>query len=273
MAECIRQSKNDIIIFIDSDSFVESQTAKQLVKYFSDDRVGAVAGHAFVANADENLLTKMQSVRYFVAFQAYKGTESLFGAVTCCSGCCSAYRRKYLVDLLDEWLAQKFLGVTCTYGDDRSLTNFILRSGYKTLYNPAARSWTFVPNTFRKFMKQQLRWKKSWVRESLIAGKFMWKRHPFMSLSYYLSVILTLLAPVIVARVILWYPQATGEFPYFYIFGLLLMAVLYGIYYKIYMRDNQWIYGVVFALFYTLILIWQLPYAILTIRDSRWGTR
>ena len=32
-------------------------------------------------------------------------------------------------------------------------------------------------------------------------------------------------------------------------------------------------YGVVFALFYAFVLVWQLPYAILTIRNSKWGTR
>src|SRR3989344_5913545 len=86
MAECVKQSKNDIIIFIDSDSFVEPNTAKELVKYFTDKKVGAVAGHAFVANAEENALTKMQAVRYYVAFKAYKAAEALYGSVTCCSG-------------------------------------------------------------------------------------------------------------------------------------------------------------------------------------------
>src|SRR3989338_5924029 len=88
MAECVKQSKNEIIIFIDSDSFVESNTARELIKYFIDPRVAAVAGHGYVANADTNALTKMQDVRYFVAFKAYKAAEALFGAVTCCSGCC-----------------------------------------------------------------------------------------------------------------------------------------------------------------------------------------
>jgi hyaluronan synthase len=122
-------------------------------------------------------------------------------------------------------------------------------------------------------MRQQLRWKKSWVRESLIAGSFIWKKHPIMSLSFYLGIILPIVAPVVVIRALLWYPYVTGHAPWFYIFGLVLMAVVYGLYYYIYMKDGRWIYGVFFATFYTLVLIWQLPYAILTLRDSRWGTR
>ena len=197
MAECVRQSTKDIVIFIDSDSFVEPSTARALVQYFADDRVAAVAGHAYVANANTNLLTKMQEVRYFVAFKAYKAAEALFGAVTCCSGCCSAYRRAYLGEMLDPWLHQRFLGVPCTYGDDRSLTNFLLQRGYKALFAPEAIAYTFVPDGFRQFMRQQLRWKKSRVRESFKAPGFMWQKHPLMALSFYLGVLLPLVAPVV----------------------------------------------------------------------------
>lgn len=273
MAECVKQSDKDIIIFIDSDSFVDSETAKELVKYFIHDDVAAVAGHAYVANAETNFLTKMQAVRYFVAFRAYKAAEALFGSVTCCSGCCSAYRRSHVNKVINKWLGQKFLGVQCTYGDDRSLTNFLLKKGYKALFSNNAVAYTFVPDTFRKFMKQQFRWKKSWVRESLIAGTFMWKKNPIMSLSFYLGVLLPILAPIIVIRALVWYPYMTERAPYYYLLGLLLMAVIYGLYYYIYTRDKKWMYGVMFAVFYTMVLIWQLPWAILNLRDSRWGTR
>ncbi len=273
MAECINQSNYDLIVFIDSDSFIEKDTARELVKYFFDDNVGAVAGHAFVANANKNMLTKMQAARYFVAFKAYKSAESLFGTVTCCSGCCSAYRNKYVKEILNEWQQQKFLGVRCTYGDDRSLTNFLLRNGYDTLYNPYALSHTFVPDNYKQFFKQQLRWKKSWLRENFIASGFIWKKNPIMSLSFYIGVILTLVAPAVVFRAIIWYPLNTNQLPVFYLLGLLLMSVIYGVYYNIYINDSKWIYGIIFTFFYTFVLIWQLPYAILTIRDPRWGTR
>jgi len=273
MAECVRKSKNEIIIFIDSDSFVEPDLAKEIVKYFIDSKIAAVAGHGYVANADTNTLTKMQDVRYFVAFKAYKSAEALFGTVTCCSGCCSAYRKKYVLEVMDAWLYQSFLGVRCTYGDDRSLTNFLLLKGYKSLFAPEAKAYTFVPDTFKKFMRQQLRWKKSWVRESLKAGLFMWKKNPIMSISFYLGVILPLFAPVIIVRALIWYPYATGKTPWFYLLGLLLMAIVYGLYYFIYTKDKKWVYGVLFAVFYTIILIWQLPWAILNLRDPKWGTR
>jgi hyaluronan synthase len=272
MAEGILRSKSQIIVFVDSDSFVQPSTLRALVKYFQDRKVAAVAGHADVYNKDQNLLTKMQAVRYYVAFRAYKSAEALFGSVMCCSGCCSAYRRKYVNRVLEPWLNQKFFGASCTYGDDRSLTNFLIRK-YKAVYAPEAQSTTVVPDTWRGFMKQQLRWKKSWTRESIKAAAFMWKKNPIMSISFFLGVVLPLVAPVIVVRALIWVPSHTGAFPIVYIMGLILMSALYGIYYLIYKKDRLWIYGVLFAWFYSLVLVWQLPYAILQLRDSRWGTR
>lgn len=273
MAECVRRSKNDIMVFIDSDSFVEPATVQELVKYFSHDRVGAVAGHTYVANADDNMLTRMQSVKYFVAFKAYKSAESLFGSVTCCSGCCSAYRRDYIAPLLDEWLTQKFLGVICTYGDDRSLTNMLLKRGYIAAFSPTAIAYTFVPDSLKVYMKQQLRWKKSWFRENLKTSLFMWKRNPIMSLSFYMGFLLPLFAPIVVLRAMFWFPVMRQRLPIEYLFGLVVIAIVYGLYYYVYVKDRKWIYGALYSAFYSLILIWQLPYAILTIRDSRWGTR
>ena len=122
-------------------------------------------------------------------------------------------------------------------------------------------------------MKQQLRWKKSWTRECLIASTFIWKRNLIMSISFYLNVLLTLLAPVIFVRALIWYPITAHKTPFYYLFGLILMAIVYGLYYRIHIKDNRWLYGVLFATFYTLILIWQLPWAIINLRDARWGTR
>ncbi len=273
MAECVIRSKSELVIFIDSDSFVDKNTARELVKYFIDKKVAAVAAHGYVANANVNALTKMQAVRYYVAFKAYKGTEALFRSVTCCSGCGSAYRRSHMLEVLNKWKNQKFLGVRCTYGDDRSLTNYLLQKGYSALYAPEAKVYTIVPENFRQFMKQQLRWKKSWVRESFRAGIFMWKRNPIISLIFYLGIILPLLAPIIVIRAMFWYPYLTGIPPYSYLIGLGLMSLAYGLYYYAHTNDKNWFYGVLFATFYTLVLVWQLPYAIINMRDASWGTR
>lgn len=273
MAEGIGRTRGEIVVLVDSDSFLERGSVHKLVRYFVDPRVAAAAGHARVHNRDANLLTKMQHVRYYIAFNVYKSAEAVFGSVTCCSGCCSAYRRSALEGILEQWRQQRFLGVQCTYGDDRSLTNHLLRLGYRTVYMPDALSTTVVPDTWPVFLRQQLRWKKSWVRESLIAATFMWKRHPVMAASFYAGLILPLVSPMIVFRCLLWIPITRGHAPLPYMLGVAMMALIYGFYYYVQTRDREWLFGLMFAGLSTIILVWQLPAAILTLRDGRWGTR
>jgi hyaluronan synthase len=272
MAEGVKRAKNDIVIFIDSDSFIEKDCVKHLVKYFSNAEVGAVSGHTDVWNRNENLLTHMQAVRYFIAFRVYKAAESIFGNVTCCPGCCSAYRRKYLLEFLDEWLHQQFLGKQCTFGDDRSLTNFMIQK-YRAVYSPEAKAHTVVPADFAKYMKQQQRWKKSWVRETFIASSFMWKKNPLAALSFYIYVFLALASPVVFFRAMVWHPYTEHTFPFVYLGGLFLMLALHGLYYRIKVGDKKWFPAIVAFWFNTVILMWQLPWALITISDSRWGTR
>ena len=273
MYEGVVRATNDIVIFVDSDSFVEPGSVRHLVKHFVNPRVGAVSGHTDVYNRDANLLTKMQSLRYYVAFKVYKSAESVFGAVTCSPGCLSAYRRSYLMEFIDEWLHQTFLGAPCTFGDDRSLTNFILQK-HKAVYSLEAKAYTVVPETFRQYLKQQQRWKKSWVRETFIASSFMWRRqHPIAALFFYLYIILAFVAPIVFIHAVIWDPVRYGILPVVYLLGLFLMLALHGVYYKIHVDEPNWFAAIAAFWFYSVILMWQLPWAFVTIADSRWGTR
>jgi hyaluronan synthase len=227
-----------------------------------------------VLNLRQSWLTRMQAVRYFVAFKVIKGAESVFNAVTCCSGCFSAYRREAIMPRLEWWENQSFLGVESTFGDDRSLTNCVLRD-WKVKYESRAVSHTVVPHTFKQFMVQQTRWKRSWTRESLIVARFIWRKHPIAALTTYVGMVLPLIAPVVAVRAGLLQPLEGDALPLIYIAGIYAMAVAYGLYYVICKPryDSIWIYGVVFCCFYVVFMLWQTYYAILTVRTAAWGTR
>ncbi len=272
MAAGARRAKGDILVYIDSDSFVKKTTLRKIVRGFSNPKVGAVCGHANVANATENMLTKMQQVRYFVAFRVLKSSESLFWAVSCCSGCLAAYRRSYVMDILDIWLNQKFLGIEATFGDDRSLTNFMLRR-YRVLYDSEAVCSTLVPSTYRVFFRQQLRWKKSWIRETFIASRFMWKRHPLAAFFFYMGAVFPMIAPFIVINALVLPLFVFQPISFLYVYGAFLMACLYSLVYLGYFRDGIWVYGILFSFFYMIVLVWQTYYALLTVRQNHWGTR
>lgn len=275
MAAGIRATDAEVIAFVDSDSVLEPDALRKLVQGFADPKVGAMCGQADVLNIRETWLTRMQAVRYFVAFKVVKAAESVFGAVTCCSGCFSAYRREAILPKLDWWEHQMFLGRESTFGDDRSLTNCVLRD-WKVRYESRAVSHTIVPATFQKFMRQQLRWKRSWTRESLIVSRFIWRKNPLAAISTYIGIVLPVVAPIIAARTILWQPLfGGGGAPLVYAMGIYAMAVAYGLYYAIRhpRYDNIWIFGVAFCFFYLAFLLWQTYYAMATARSAEWGTR
>lgn len=184
MARGAELSTKPLLVFVDSDSFLDPYAVRNLVQPFKDEKMGGVSGRTDVANTYTNSLTKMQSVRYYIAFRIMKAAEGYFDAVTCLSGPLSCYRKDLVLAHKEAWLHQTFLGQKATFGDDRSMTNFILR-GHRTTYQDTAICSTIVPNTHRMFLRQQMRWKRSWLRESLIAARYMWKRNrlpPFSSI-------------------------------------------------------------------------------------------
>jgi hyaluronan synthase len=275
MAAGIRASDAEVIVFVDSDSVVVPNALRALVQPFADARVGAVCGHADVLNLRENWLTRMQGVRYFVAFRVVKAAESVFHCVTCCSGCFSAYRREAILPRMAWWESQTFLGVESTFGDDRSLTNCVLRD-WRVVYEKNAVSHTIVPNSFRGFLKQQTRWKRSWTRESLLVARFIWRKHPIAAFFTYLSIVLPLIAPVAALHALVWGPLVQGgTLPLVYLAGIYALAMVYSLYYVIFQDEYSlvWLYGVLFVFFYLAVMLWQTYYAIGTCRTSKWGTR
>jgi hyaluronan synthase len=271
MAEGIRRSSGDICVFIDSDSVIEPDGLAHIMADFRDDEVGAVVGTADVMNKAQNRMTKMQQVRYFVAFRVVKGSESVFGAVTCASGCFSAYRRSALLTILPKWETQRFLGRPATYGDDRALTNYILRD-HKVTYQSNARSHTLAPETLKGFLIQQIRWRKSWLRESLHVVRFMWRKHPIAAVLTYLGVFFPWVAPVVAFRSLYWHSIMTGS-PWFYLMGAYVMALLYSLYYAVSRKSPLWHHGITFIVIYMAFLVWLTYYALLTLRNTGWGTR
>ena len=272
MAAAFRVACNEILVCIDSDSLVNKESIHYIVQGFADPSVGAVCGHAYVLDAESSALAKMQEVRYYIAFKVMKAAEHVFSVVTCCSGCMAAYRKDYVTDVVESWLGQRWINQPATFGDDRSLTNYMLRK-YRVLYDSRAVVETAVPQTWMKFFRQQLRWKKSWFRESLIASTFMWYKHPIIATSFYLGILLPLISPLIVLSNFVFGPVFRGTLPMYYIMGFGLISLLYSSYYAVRRPNRKWPYGLLFCLVYMAVLAWQTYYAVLTSHKNHWGTR
>jgi hyaluronan synthase len=272
MAEGIRQTEAEMLVFVDSDSMPAPWAVRKLVQGFADPKVGAISGLTYVRNAETNTLTRMQAARYYVSFQLLKTAESVVGTVSCCSGCFAAYRRAAVLPLLERWEHQTWFKLECTYGDDRSLTNMILRAGWKAIYDAEAEAWTDAPDQYKKFFKQQLRWKKSWFREGPILATHVWRTHPLAFPAVLIATLSGIASPVVMLINVIWLPLMHGITPVFYVLCLYLMSMTYALMYRSLRSDGIWKYTVLATFFYVSFSI-QLVWAILRIRDGSWGTR
>lgn len=272
MAVGTKLAKHELVVFVDSDSFLNPFAIYNIVQPFKDKDMGGVSGRTDVANTYTNSLTKLQAVRYYISFRIMKAAEAYFDAVTCLSGPLSCYRKDLVLENMDAWLNQTFLGQKATFGDDRSMTNFILRK-HRTSYQDTAICATIVPNDYEVFLRQQMRWKRSWLRESINAGRFMWKKEPFMALFFYMGVLVPIVAPAIVLYNLVYVPLIHRVFPYTFILGMILMSLMMSLTQKVLRKSTTWLYGIWFCIYYEAVLLWQMPIAWVTFWKANWGTR
>ena len=275
MAAAIKHARGQIVIQLDSDSYIEAKDFRKLILPFRNSHISAVCAHADPSNKDENLLTKAQAAYYFMAFRILKAAESTFNIVLCCSGCCSAYRRSTVLPLIDEFANEKFLGVHVNFGDDRSLTNLIIKHGHKTVYVSNVQAYTIVPASLRHLIKQQVRWKKSWFINTTKASRYIWKNDAFVALTYFYPLaLITLITPFMAIYGLIVYPLLHQKLPLYFLAGSLLVTTLFALISRVVARDNRhWFYLPVWAAINTTILTFILPYALITIRNTKWGTR
>src|SRR5208282_1848804 len=125
---------------------------------FADPEVGGVTPRQRITDPTTSLLTRfcdwLEDVRSFGTLQAM----SVKGQVGCLPGRTIAFRREILNKVLPEFMNETFLGFHKEVSDDRSLTNHTLKAGYKTVLQSTAIVYTLAPPTWKKFIRQQLRW-------------------------------------------------------------------------------------------------------------------
>ena len=242
-----------------------------------DPQVGAVAGNVKVYNRGRSLLARMLAVRFVLAFDFLRASQSTYGCVTCTPGALSAYRREALTPILEQWRRQTFLGLPATIGEDRALTNFVLRRGYLTAYQRSAVVHTLVPETYQGLCKMYLRWDRSNFRENWIQLNFLFTRyrqkHRLLPIiDFFITQIefpLTYLFLGLLLASFFVYPIVMVKF----FAGLGVFTLIWMYYYIAQERDLEFIYGILYSYFSLFCLNWVQAYAFVTMRNGRWLTR
>ncbi len=263
----------DFVVTIDSDTLLEPDALVRVVEPLLSPKIGASTGNVLLLNEKQNLLTRMIGTYYWVGLNIYKQAQSVIRSVVCCSGCLAAYRATLLREVIDEFAAQRFLGERCTHSEDRHLTNLILKRGYDVVYVAEAVSWTETPATVRGFMRQQRRWKRGYVRESLYTLCYAWRvkkllwlqilvwdlTAPFLAFGLRVGLIVVVLAnPMLFVTAILpsW---------------LMLLLIRYIF---VPLRAPEKLFGLfLYMFFYEGVLYWLNLWALFTVRNKSWVTR
>ena len=149
MAAGIRATEAEIIAFVDSDSVLERDALRVIVQGFAERRVG------------RDRRSRRSDERARVLDHPHAGGALLRRVSRLQGGRVDLRRGHVLLRLLLRLPARgdhararatgssrRFLGRPATYGDDRSLTNYVLRD-WKVRYETRALSHTIVPAHFR----------------------------------------------------------------------------------------------------------------------------
>jgi len=276
LAVGFQQARGEILVTVDSDSVVEPTALLALAGPFANPRVGVVAGRVLVYNRREGIIPRMLHVRFMLAFDFLRAYQSTFGTVYCSPGALSAYRASAVRQVLEAWLSQRFLGAPATYGEDRALTNDIMRLGYDSVYQRLASVLTLVPTTYWRLCRMFLRWERSFVREELRFARVVWNRPLRARLIALADVTITNLRYPVMYATLMLLGMALVEDPMALLRTLLAIGVVasfYSIYYLRSERSFDALYGVLFAYFAAFGLFWIFPYAVLTARAQGWLTR
>ena len=212
----IEFATKEIIITLDADSILETNSLNEMNRAFSDESVVAAGGlvnilQGFKRNEGKLIpffklrgLIRYQIVQYMTAFYLHKTTQSKFGSITVIAGAFGAFRRSVLIQAN---------GYRKTVGEDMDITLRIQEligtslKNKRIIFVPEAVCYTECPTTFKNLYRQRIRWQKAFVDCVITYRKSFYRKFNFKVSTYLLldSLLLgtlsaypTLMVPILV---------------------------------------------------------------------------
>ncbi|MEZ4803483.1 MAG: glycosyltransferase family 2 protein [Gelidibacter sp.] len=269
----------DVFVTVDSDSVVNTDTLRNLVSPFVvHDNCGAVAGNIRVLNNKKAILPKMLNVSFVLSFEFVRSAESTLNSVLCTPGALAAYRRSAVFAVLPEWINQTFMGQPSDIGEDRAMTNMILRNGHHVLFQKNAYAYTNVPEHYKGLYKMFIRWGRSNVRENLVMSRYVFNNFREGSkLGTRLLFIEQALNIILCYPFLLFMLFFIATHPILFIsstlFSILIVSSFPVLFYAKNYKPSESIYAYAYSILYTFGLFWITPYAIATANRRGWLTR
>jgi hyaluronan synthase len=144
---------------------------------------------------------------------------------------------------------------------------------WKLKYSPHVRVYIGPPETFPSLIRQQIRWRKSFIRSIFATGGVYWRRPFFAALLYYLQVGLKIIRPYVVFQALILLPLLSNEYYscIFYVVSVVFTGMIYGIDFRLRNPGSPlWLYRPLITVLSTFVFSWLLIYAAITIKKSAW---
>ncbi|MFA4945484.1 MAG: glycosyltransferase [Lentisphaeria bacterium] len=273
------RATGEVLVTVDSDSIVEPVTLRRLVSPFvGNPRCGAVAGNVRVLNLHEGIIPRMLDVSFVFSFDFVRSGQSSVNSVLCTPGALAAYRRDVLFKVLNEWMHQRFFGKPSDIGEDRAMTNLVLREGLHVLFQSDAVVYTNVPTRYKNLCKMLLRWARSNIRENIAMSEFAFRSFREGSAAgarAYLCMqwLWTASAPLFLTALlccILWRPDI---FLLNVLCGIGLWSSMPALVYLRRHRSSDALWAYAYGIFNFAALSWIGPYSLVTMHKGGWLTR
>jgi cellulose synthase/poly-beta-1,6-N-acetylglucosamine synthase-like glycosyltransferase len=163
----LRHASGDLILCIDADSRIETDSLKLMVRHMRDPRVGAVSGQIRVLNR-RSLVGLFQAFEYVLANGALRLSQGAVGSVMVVPGPIGLFRREALQRVQTEIEQEHRIEQEeirgpfspQTFAEDFHLSLSMLTLGYRVEYEPHAVAHTKAPSTFAGLVNQRYRWNR-----------------------------------------------------------------------------------------------------------------
>jgi hyaluronan synthase len=257
----------DYVLFMDSDTLLMPQAINHLMSRM-DSNVGAVTGDVRIFNI-QNLLSFICYLKYWTSFNFERASQSHHNSVSCVSGPLGLYNIDALAKIVEDWRTQTFMGEECTYGDDRHLTNLLLKSGYKVRYDHRAIAYTETPLEFQRFFFQQIRWGKSFIREFLL--NIAWFPNNPLWMAYDLSFQFLYRPLFATFAIILLIDASATSISYLYS-SVIFVSLFKGIVAALIERKWYMTYFSFYGIIYMYVMVPIGLASLITLKENGWGT-
>jgi hyaluronan synthase len=179
LVDGIAVASGKIIALVDSDVVLADNCLQEVLKAFSNPKVGAVTTRQS-AIAPKTIPEILQDIFWSLRYnEEVPALVALNSCLPTLSGRAAFYYGNDLKVIAPSMVDELFLGKNVISGEDKYLTRSLHSLGRKSFYQSTARIYTNSTTDFKTLTKQRLRWaRNSWRSDMrLVSLRWFWQNH------------------------------------------------------------------------------------------------